>query len=164
MTNVTEDLTFTMEDLPREIIYKILSKLDIDSRRALGIYTKIKTPPELEIKISNSFIMDKMPANATSKDEAFVLFQFPYFDEEMKEFYLNLMYSDMMDMPLLSKKKRVMMTLISWFENFEFGSPGITIKAGIPDGQDAMIIDYKIEPCDYIVYGVNQTNFSLFLQ
>ena len=96
----------TMNHFPREIVYKIFSKLDIDSRRALGIYTKLKPPADISEKISSSFRSTVMPPNATSlKDEALFIFQFPFFDEEMKEFYLNMMYSDMDEMPPKSKKK-----------------------------------------------------------
>lgn len=38
-------------ELPREIQNMIIRKLDIDTRRSLGIYTKLKVPPFLEEKL-----------------------------------------------------------------------------------------------------------------
>lgn len=35
-------------DLPRELQHMIVSKLDIDTRRALGIYTRLKVPHSLQ--------------------------------------------------------------------------------------------------------------------
>ena len=42
-------------EFPRDINNLIVSKLDIDTRRLLGIYTKIKVPEKLAIEISNCF-------------------------------------------------------------------------------------------------------------
>lgn len=33
--------------LPRDVIKKIVAKLDIDTRRSLGIYTRLSVPPQL---------------------------------------------------------------------------------------------------------------------
>jgi hypothetical protein len=41
--------------LPREVVYKIISYLDIDTRQSLGIYTKLKIPNYITNKISRSF-------------------------------------------------------------------------------------------------------------
>jgi hypothetical protein len=40
-----------MDSLPRELQMKIISKLDIDSRRALGVYTRLKIPLRLSDEI-----------------------------------------------------------------------------------------------------------------
>lgn len=45
--------TDLLQNLPKECILKIISYLDIDSRRALNIYTKIKIPKMISNKISN---------------------------------------------------------------------------------------------------------------
>ena len=51
-----------MVDLPRDVQFKIISKLDIDSRRALGIYTHLKIPKHIIdtlekcISVKNIFI------------------------------------------------------------------------------------------------------------
>lgn len=42
-------------ELPRDINNFIVSKLDIDTRRHFGIYTNLKVPETLAIKISNCF-------------------------------------------------------------------------------------------------------------
>lgn len=152
-----------MEDLPRELKHKIFSKLNIDSRRALNIYTHLKPPPELVDKITKSLLISDMPPDATSQDEALVALQLPYFDDEIKDFYMNMMYNDMMEMPLKSKKRRVMNILLSWFEKYPFEYPGIKIFAGIPDGQDSLIVDFKKlqeNEASFILYGVNLKNFD----
>lgn len=156
---------FGMVDIPREVVYKIYSKLDIDSRRAIGIYTKLKLPPGLVDKITRSFILCKMPEDATSVNEkALVNLQFPYFDDDIKDFYANMMYNDMLEMPLQSKRRRVMNVLLSWFESFTFEYPGVKIMAGIPDGSESLIIDYRKldeDEASFILYGVNQTTFDI---
>jgi hypothetical protein len=40
------------DQLPKEIKYKIISKLAIDERRALDIYTSLKIPYELSVKLT----------------------------------------------------------------------------------------------------------------
>jgi hypothetical protein len=40
---------------PNDVVFKIVSKLDIDTRRSLGIYTKITVPSALANAISTSF-------------------------------------------------------------------------------------------------------------
>jgi hypothetical protein len=42
-----------MVELPNEIQFKIIKKLDIDTRRSLGIYTKLKIPNKLLIIFNN---------------------------------------------------------------------------------------------------------------
>ena len=152
-------------EVPREIVNKIYSKMDIDSRRALNIYTKLKPPPSLVEKITKSFIYCKMPENASSiKEQTFVNMQLPYFDEDIKDFYSNMMYNDMLEMQLQSKKRRVINVILSWFETYNFEYPGVKIMAGIPDDQDNFIIDYrklKEDETTFILYGVNQTTFDI---
>jgi hypothetical protein len=41
-----------MHELNNDLILKILSKLDIDTRRTLNIYSKLKIPTELEHKLT----------------------------------------------------------------------------------------------------------------
>lgn len=41
-------------EFPRDLNHLIVSKLDIDTRRTLGIYTKLKCPSDLEQKISKT--------------------------------------------------------------------------------------------------------------
>lgn len=43
-----------MIDLPRDIEMNIISKLDIDSRRALGIYTRLKIPKDIKDKLEKT--------------------------------------------------------------------------------------------------------------
>jgi len=38
-------------DLPRDVELQIIRKLDIDSRRALGIYTKLSVPDHIKTKL-----------------------------------------------------------------------------------------------------------------
>lgn len=40
-----------MVNFPSEIINKIISKLNIDTRRSLGIFVKLKIPEELKLKL-----------------------------------------------------------------------------------------------------------------
>lgn len=42
-------------DLDRDVQKKIISKMDIDARRALGVYTKLQIPVSLQKKISDAF-------------------------------------------------------------------------------------------------------------
>lgn len=42
-------------NLPNEIIRKILSLLDIDTRRALGVYVKLKIPSKIEQNLNFVF-------------------------------------------------------------------------------------------------------------
>lgn len=42
-------------EFPRDINNVIVSKMDIDTRRALGVYTKLKLPPQLNTAISKTF-------------------------------------------------------------------------------------------------------------
>lgn len=42
----------TLMDLPKELQFIIARKLDIDSRRALGIFTKLNIPQHLDRSIS----------------------------------------------------------------------------------------------------------------
>lgn len=42
-------------EFPRDMNNLIVSKLDIDTRRTLGIYTKLKCPDRLSAQISNTF-------------------------------------------------------------------------------------------------------------
>jgi hypothetical protein len=44
-----------MEKLPRELKFNILRCLDIDSRRHLGIFTKLKVPEYLRTELGNVF-------------------------------------------------------------------------------------------------------------
>ena len=39
-------------EFPNDVVLKILSKLDIDTRRSLGVYTKLKIPQKLRNRIS----------------------------------------------------------------------------------------------------------------
>lgn len=41
-----------MAQLPNDVAMRIISFMDIDTRRTLGIYTKLKIPVELEKKLS----------------------------------------------------------------------------------------------------------------
>ena len=41
-----------MHEIPNELSLKIVSKLDIDTRRLLNIYSKIKVPIELQCKLT----------------------------------------------------------------------------------------------------------------
>lgn len=43
----------TKKELPPEIINKIISFLDIDTRRSLGIYTKLKIPEDIKNKLES---------------------------------------------------------------------------------------------------------------
>lgn len=43
----------TKIQLPREILNKIISFLDIDTRRSLGIYTKLKIPENIKNKLES---------------------------------------------------------------------------------------------------------------
>jgi hypothetical protein len=56
-----------MATLPRDVELKLISLMDIDARRALGIYSKMKVPQGLHDEITNSL----MKLNI-SKDYAFV--------------------------------------------------------------------------------------------
>lgn len=40
-------------DLTRDVRNKIISKMDIETRRSLGIYTKLKVPEDLKNKLEN---------------------------------------------------------------------------------------------------------------
>ena len=40
-----------MTELPRDVILKITSYMDIDTRRALGIYCKLRIPDEIKSKL-----------------------------------------------------------------------------------------------------------------
>lgn len=40
-----------MKELPRDVVLKIASYMDIDTRRALGIYTKLHVPDEIKSKL-----------------------------------------------------------------------------------------------------------------
>ena len=46
-------------EFPKDINNKITSLLDIDTRRTLNIYTKLKIPQELSEKITKCFIVQK---------------------------------------------------------------------------------------------------------
>lgn len=41
--------------LPKDVVFRIISFMDIDTRRSLGIYTKLKIPQALNDKISATF-------------------------------------------------------------------------------------------------------------
>jgi len=43
-------------DLPNDVKFKIMGKMDIDTRRALGIYTKLRIPKNISDKINSVFI------------------------------------------------------------------------------------------------------------
>jgi len=60
-----------MNDLPRECILKIISYLDIDSRRALNIYTKMKIPKVIVDNINNII---KIPNTYMHNDNTNVFF------------------------------------------------------------------------------------------
>lgn len=49
-----------MQDLPKELQYKIASKLDVDSRRTLGIYTKLNVPPHITASIERALNIAKI--------------------------------------------------------------------------------------------------------
>lgn len=40
-----------MAELPRDVMLKIVSYMDIDTRRSLGIYTKLRVPDEIKSKL-----------------------------------------------------------------------------------------------------------------
>lgn len=42
------------DNLPLELQYKIISKMDIDSRRALNIYTKLRPPKQIADLLTKS--------------------------------------------------------------------------------------------------------------
>lgn len=42
--------------IPDDVVKKIISKMDIDTRRSLNIYTKLKIPQDLQDKISACFL------------------------------------------------------------------------------------------------------------
>ena len=42
-----------MQSLPRDVIKRIVRHMDIDSRRALGIYTRLVIPQELQDKLAH---------------------------------------------------------------------------------------------------------------
>ena len=39
-------------EFPRDVMWRIVAKLDIDSRRNVGVYTKLRVPADLESKIA----------------------------------------------------------------------------------------------------------------
>jgi hypothetical protein len=53
-------------NLPRDLQLHVVRLLDIDSRRALGIYSKLRIPTNLENKISKTFIRKLTPYIATN--------------------------------------------------------------------------------------------------
>jgi hypothetical protein len=48
-------MTTTMRDIPRDIELKLVSLMNIDTRRALGIYTKLKVPLSIQTMVSQCF-------------------------------------------------------------------------------------------------------------
>ena len=42
-----------MDILPRELRFKIISKLDIDARRKLGVYTSLRIPDSFKFKLGS---------------------------------------------------------------------------------------------------------------
>lgn len=43
-------------ELPRDVVKEIVRRLDVDTRRALGVYTRLDVPPELDRAISSALL------------------------------------------------------------------------------------------------------------
>jgi len=149
-----------MNSLPRELQYKIARALDVDSRRALGIYTKLKVPSFLAANIERDRVKPMLASAKSSKGRLMVL-QFPFCDEDMKEFYLTMMENDMEAIED-QVMKMVMYKVASWFSQYKFEAPGIVVRAGVPDGSDHFHMSvYKLkEGVDYIEYGIQMEGYA----
>lgn len=147
--------------LPRELQYQIARKLDIDTRRILGIYTKLKVPKNISANISSHLVLP-MPDNASSVDKRLMYLQFPFYDCDMQEFYLTMLENDMENTedPVM---RMVMYKVASWFSKYEFKAPGIVVKAGIPDGCNTFHMTVKDTikmDVPYIAYGINMESYE----
>jgi hypothetical protein len=65
----------TYNDLPIQIQNKIIRLLDIDTRRKLGIYVKLKIPNNLASKLSN---IEKIKKFETIFEINFIVCVYPY--------------------------------------------------------------------------------------
>jgi len=57
-----------MEELPRDIQLKIISKMDIDSRIKMGIYSKLQIPIILKNKLEKLYNKNKIIVDANCMD------------------------------------------------------------------------------------------------
>lgn len=149
----------TFADLPSELSFSVVRKLDIDSRRALGIYTKLKVPPSLAQDISLTFIKPMyITPFSTSQDCSLMM---PFYNDDIKDFYLDIMEQDYRDLTN-NKLKRVLRIIKSWFTMCQFEVPGLVIRAGMPDGSDLVHISFEILKFDpnYIEYGMGLESFE----
>lgn len=148
-------------NIPFDISSQIVRRLDIDSRRALGVYTKLKVPQDLAKKISRTFIKTAHK-RMKSDDNSLMTMMMPFYDEDMKTFYLSIMEEDYWSGGMTPKARHVLLIIKSWFSSLDFRAPGIIIRAGIPDGSDNVHIFFSILPfhVDYIEYGVQLSNFE----
>jgi len=138
----------------------IARKMDIDSRRALGIYTKLKVPNGLADKITKTFVKP-MPTAANSSLKKLMILQFPYCDADMKDFYLTMMDDDMRAMED-HEMKMIIYRVASWFSRYNFEAPGILVRAGYVDNSKHFHMSvYKLKgSVDFIEYGFNMENYA----
>lgn len=148
-------------EFPFDLASQIVRKLDIDSRRALGVYTKLKIPEALAKRISRTFIKTATK-NMKSADNSLITMMMPFYDDDMKTFYLSIMDEDYLAGDMTEKARHVLLIIRSWFSTLDFEAPGLILRAGIPDGSENVHISYSILPyhVDYIEYGVKLANFD----
>lgn len=146
-----------MSMIPRELQYKIAKKLDIDTRRILGIYTKLKVP--FSIDHIHMFPMPDSAVSATNK-----LMFVKVSGENMQDYFITRLEYDMEEADQVTKM--ILYKVASWLSSYEFGDDGngIIIKAGIPDGSDKFhmsVTTYKPGGQSQIVYGIYMSDFAL---
>jgi len=126
-----------IDEFPRDIQLQLIRRLDIDARRALGIYTKLQVPPELENRISKTYIKRlTMTVAVEIKPISSLWLIIPHvkirnFERMKKEICDNIL---VYDHRLHIQYKRIFMMLRSYILNMtDLPLNGLAINIGIVD-------------------------------
>jgi hypothetical protein len=162
-------LQYNTMNLPTEIIEKIASYSDIDTRRALGIYGKMKVSPQLATEITKSFIKTEFDPFSirSTKDHNFVTISIPYYDMSMIKFHKKMIVQDFDNTISGSQNQKIMRMISSWYMSkkpYNFDN-GFQVFAGIPDDTQQIHVlfnDFKIQNRNSpVIYGTSLDSFDI---
>jgi hypothetical protein len=114
-----------MNALPSELQFKIIRQLDIDTRRNLGIYTKLRVPFSIPLTLP-------MPPGATSATNKLMFLRVSELSD-IEDLLLKLKYD--MSLAECGDFKMVLYKVAAWLRRV--GPIRACVRAGIPDGATA---------------------------
>ena len=129
-------------NLPRDLQLQVVRLLDIDSRRALGIYSKLRIPTNLEKKISKNFIRKLTPYIATNtRTNCLWIIIPPTIDTKST---IDYCMQQLVTHPSYNENDLRMLVMVRSYIYNMVGSQGFVINAGVID--DILYLGFGVPP------------------